>query len=182
MVAPVASADATAPAGLDDVVPTGPIESVDLDVGAPVVMNERVDWFAARANAPASNDAVVSDQSIDENAATTQMPDLAAAATVVQQSLPSTPDPANRAAGDDDMTLTIVELDMLRQDYEAEHTLTQQASQALRDALADLKATKAARAATAATADTSTFESPQLPQSETDDTAAISTTARARMK
>ena len=80
------------------------------------------------------------------------------------------------------MTLTIVELDMLRQDDEAEHTLTQQGSQALRDALADLKATKAARAATAATADTSTLESPQLPQPETDDTAAISTTAHARMK
>ena len=114
MIAPVASADATAPASPDDAMPTGPIESVDLDVGAPVVMNERVDWFAARANALARNDDVVSDQSLDENAATTQMPDLAAAATVVQQSLPPTPDPANRAADDDDMTLTIVELDMLR--------------------------------------------------------------------
>ena len=38
---------------------------------------------------------------------------------------------------DEQMTLTIVELDMLRKDYEAEHTVTQHASQALRDAVAD---------------------------------------------
>jgi hypothetical protein len=77
------------------------------------------------------------------------------------------------------MTLTIVEVDLLRQDYEAEHTLTQQASLALRDAIADLAATKAARAAII---EASTLESPQLSQSESGDRLADSPTARVRMK
>ena len=56
---------------------------------------------------------------------------------------------------------------MLREDYEAEYTLTQEASKALRDAVADLKATQAARAANA---DTATLEMPQQPQTETIET------------
>jgi hypothetical protein len=59
---------------------------------------------------------------------------------------------------DDEMTMTIAELDMLRQDYEAEHTMTQEANKALRDALADLKTTQAARAANAEVA---TMEIPE---------------------
>jgi hypothetical protein len=82
-------------------------------------------------------------------------------------------------ADDEQMTLTIVELDLLRQDYEAEYTLTQQASQALDDAVADLKATQAARAATAETA---TLESPQIADADdTGDTANLPA-ARVRMK
>jgi len=80
---------------------------------------------------------------------------------------------------DDQMALTIVELDLLRQDYEAEHTLTQQTSEALRDAVASLEATKAARAATAETA---TMEMPQQSDVETADSAADSTTTRSRAK
>jgi hypothetical protein len=74
----------------------GPVDSVDLDVGAPIIVGERVD--------------------------------------------------------------TIVEVEMLRQDYEAEHTLTQAANQELRDAVAVLEATQATRAASAETA---TLEIPQ---------------------
>jgi hypothetical protein len=78
---------------------------------------------------------------------------------------------------DEQMALTIVELDMLRQDYETEHTLTQHGSQALRDAVADLKATQAARDAQAE--QTATLE---LPQSRTDtaDSSANTQTARIR--
>jgi hypothetical protein len=66
---------------------------------------------------------------------------------------------------------------MLRQDYEAEHTLTQQGSQALREAIADLAATKAARAAAA-----ETTELPRPTDAEPgDDTASVST-VRARAK
>ena len=135
-------------------------------------MNERVDWFADRADASASDDPPSATKSIDENAAT----DANAGGRAAVSPSPIRP---IKPVDDEQMTLTIVELDMLRQDYEAEHTLTQQASQALRDALADLKATKAARAASAETA---TLESPQLAESETADSAAISTTLRVRMK
>jgi hypothetical protein len=177
---PVADSAAVLPAGLDDLAVTlGPTDSVDLDVGAPVMMSEGVDWFADRADAAAISDAAAGDETIEENVATALMPDLDTAATVRGQSPQSRPGLSNRAMNDDQMTMTIVELDMLRQDYEAERTLTQQASTALRDALADLKATQAARAATA---ETSTLELPKQSEAETTDSAADSTTARARMK
>jgi hypothetical protein len=44
-------------------------------------------------------------------------------------------------------TMTIVELELLRQDYETELTLTQHNSPAMREAIAELKATEAAYAA-----------------------------------
>jgi hypothetical protein len=116
--ADVTDSGAVVPAGLNDLALTiGPTDSVDLDVGVPVVMNERVDGFADRANASA----------------------------VHQQSRHPKADLSERTMDDDQMTLTMVELEMLRQDYEAENTLTQQTSEALRDAVADLNATKAAR-------------------------------------
>ena len=94
--------------------------SVDLDVGTPV-----------------ENDTL--------NAATVRMADVGAGPSDRQQ--------AARASGvslapvdDERMTITIAELDLLREDYEAEHTLTQQLSRELRAAVADLEATKAARA------------------------------------
>ena len=65
---------------------------------------------------------------------------------------------------------------LICQDYETERTLTQQASQELRDALADLKATKAAHAATSETA---TLETPLVADEET---AASAPTARIRAK
>jgi hypothetical protein len=175
---PATDSGAGLPVGLRDLALTmGPTDSVDLDVGAPVVMSERADWFADRAVAAAIDAAAVGDETIEENAATARMPDLDTAVTIRQQPPESKADLADRAMDDDQMTLTIVELDLLRQDYEAEHTLTQQASQALRDAIADLRATKAARAAAA---ETPTLELPQ--QAETTDSAALSQTARVRMK
>jgi hypothetical protein len=172
--------DPALPAGLDArSLNIGPTDSVDLDVGVPVVMNERVDWFADRSNAPANDVAAAGDETIEENAATARMPDFDTAATVRQPSAPSKPDLFKRPMDDAEMTLTIVELDMLRQDYEAEHTLTQQGSQALRDAVADLKATKAARDAAA---ETSTMELPGQSQDETTDSAANTQTARVRVK
>jgi hypothetical protein len=177
---PAAYSAAVLPAGLDDLAVTvGPTDSVDLDVGAPVMMNEGVDWFADRADAAAIGDAAAGDETIEENVATALMPDLDTAATVRGQPPQSKRSLSNRAMDDDQMAMTIVELDMLRQDYEAEHTLTHQASQALRDAVADLKATQAAHAATA---ETSTLELPKQSQAETTDSAADSTTARARMR
>jgi hypothetical protein len=164
-------------ADLDDLALTiGPTDSVDLDVGTPIVMNERVDWFAERADAAASDAAAVGDPTIEENAATTRLPDLDTAVIVHQQSRQAEAARSKQSIDDEDMTLTIVELDMLRQDYETEHTLTQ-ASQALRDAVADLKATQAALAATA---ETSTMELPQESESELAESAAPSRTARVR--
>jgi hypothetical protein len=171
---PVADPGAALPAGLDNLaLSIGPTDSVDLDVGVPVMMNERVDWFAERPD-PAANDAAAGGETVEEHAATARMPGLDTAATVRQPSPPSKPDLSKRPVDDEPMTLTIVELDLLRQDYEAEHTLTQQGSQALRDAVADLKATKAARDATAETA---TMELPEQSQAET-----TASTARLRVK
>jgi hypothetical protein len=133
-----------------------PADPVDLDVGTPIA-NESAAELADRANTSAVDDA--GNESIEDSAATARMP-------------------VDAAIDDEQMTLTIVELDMLREDYETERTLTQQASQALRDALADLKATKAARAAAAEAA---TMELPQS-QTETADDAANLQTARVRMK
>jgi phage tail protein X len=178
-VEPVADSGVVMPDDFSDLaLAIGTTDSVDLDVGAPVMMDERIDWFADRADGSASN-ATVGDETIEENAATIRMPDLDAALTVRQQSPQSKPDHSNRATDDDQMTLTIVELEALRQDYEAERTLTQQASQALRDAVAELKATQAARAATA---ETSTLEIPQQLHDEATDDAANSQTARVRVK
>jgi hypothetical protein len=156
----------------------GPTDPVDLDVGAPVIMSEGVDWFADR-DAPASSAVAVGDETIEENTVTAQIPELDTAVTVRQPSPQTKPDRSNRPVDDDQMTLTIVEMEMLRQDYEAQHTLTQQASQELREAIADLKATKAARAAAA---ETSTTEQPAQSQDDTTDGTADSTTARVRMK
>jgi len=137
----------------------GPVSSVDLDVGMPVVDDERVDMFPDHRDTAPTAALPITASSI-EQAATVQMRELNSTASLRQQPLE-----ANDAASDamiDDVqhTLTIIELDMLRQDYEAEHTLTQAGSKALQDAVADLKATQAALAATA---DTATMEMPETP-------------------
>ncbi len=151
-VEPAADYGVTSPAGLADMpLRIGPTDAVDLDVG---------------------------DVTIEENAATVRMQDIDAAVTALQQSHEPKADVLERTMADEKMRLTIVELDMLRQDYEAEHTLTQQGSQALRDAVADLKATQAARAATAE--QTATLELPEQSPTETPYSAANSQTARLR--
>jgi hypothetical protein len=140
---------------------SGTIDAVDLDIGAPIA-DERVDWFGDgddRAAIAAAPDPTL------ESASTALMPEL-------ESTLASQPPLASESMDeptidDQQHTLTIAELELLRQDYEAEHTLTQEANQALRDALADLKATQAA--ARAANVDTATFEVPE-PSSETSDT------------
>jgi hypothetical protein len=109
-----------------------PTDSVDLDVGTPTVVDERVDQRSDRT------------------------------ATLQQRTLEVAADNID----DEQHTLTIAEVDMLRADYEAEHTLTQEASKTLRDALADLKATEAAYAA----GETATLEMPQSETSETQPT------------
>jgi len=137
------------------------------------VTNERVD----ESDRPYIIDA--RDDTIEESFPTARMSELATEPTVRQQAPTSKPDDSEQPIDDQKHTLTIVELDMLRKDYETEHTLTQQSSQELRDALADLKATKASRAATAETA---TLESPQVSQEEPIDSVADSPTARVRAK
>ena len=121
--------------------------------------------FGDRADTAPTANSTVADATI-EHAATARMPELDSAATAAQQTLEPTTDVSEPAVDDEHHTLTIVEIDMLREDYEAEHTLTQAGSQSLRDALADLKATQAALAAGAATA---TLEMPQ-PEAETMET------------
>jgi len=163
-IAPVAVA---APPDLSDVARSiSATDPVDFDVGAEVAANERV----AESDRPYIIDAR-DDTMAEESSPTMRMGDTVTAPTV-RQPAPRPEQPIN----DEQHTLTIVELDMLRQDYETEHTLTQQASQELRDALADLKATKAAQAASSETA---TLETPLVSD---EDTLANAPTARIRAK
>lgn len=179
-VEPMADSGAVSPPNLNDLALTiGPTDSVDLDVGTPLVADERVDWSVDATGTAAINDAAVGDETVEEDAATVRMPDIDTTLTRGEESPRREVDRSKRAVDDEQMTLTLTELDMLRQDYEAEHTLTQQSSQALRNAVADLNATKAARAAAG---ETSEFESPHQAQAETTDAAADATTARIRRK
>jgi hypothetical protein len=170
-----------------------PNDTVDLDVGAPVLMGEGIDWFGDRVeNVSAEPTTVVGDEPIEENAATAVMQDFASAPTMRQPAPPPAAEPEQpklkkqpkakakpEPIDDEQMTLTVVELDLLRQDYEAEHTLTQQSSKALNDAVAELKATQAALAATA---ETSTLEIPQQAQSDAEEELTQAKTARLRIK
>jgi hypothetical protein len=144
----------------------GPTDAVDLDVGVPVMVDERIDWFGDRAGAAATAAPAVAEATI-EDAATARMPEMDRAGTTRQQPVEPETDVSDPTIDDQQHTLTIVELDMLRQDYEVEHTLTQAANQELRDAVADLKATQAARAASA---DTATLEMPQQAPTEATET------------
>lgn len=149
-----ASPSVTAPAHAPSIEPT---DSVDLDVGTPVV-DERVDWFSDRTAAAVAPVAQpTAPPAAIQNDATARMPELDDTATAQQAPL----DEADPTLDDKQHTLTIVELDMLRQDYETEHTLTQQTNKELRDALADLKATQAALGSNG---DTATLEVPQQEQ------------------
>lgn len=142
---------AVTPTDPDDL-PTaiGPVDSVDLDIGSPT------------ADEPVA-------AAIEEEVATALMRSVETAAA--EQPPPkSKPDFSHQMVDDEQMTMTIAELDMLREDYEAEHTMTQEANKALRDALADLKATQASLAASA---DAPTIEMPQ--QSETEQTETLQT-------
>jgi hypothetical protein len=155
--APVARVEAS---GVHSLLETEAVKSVDLDVGAPAMVHERVDWFADRAAADAA--------APTESSAADDTIESAATARIEQQQLEATADLLESTFDDDRQhTLTITELDMLREDYEAEHTLTQTGSKELRDAIADLKATQEARAASASTAK---LERPEPRQAEPVDT------------
>ena len=144
------------------VISIGPTDPVDLDVGLPVMVDERIDWFGERADAVTGANPSLTDVTA-EVAATARMPELDDADRAKQQMLAKPkPEVEAPAIDDEQHTLTIVELDMLRQDYEAEHTMTQASNKALRDAVADLRATQAAQTASSETA---TIEMPQ-PQAE----------------
>jgi hypothetical protein len=119
--------------------------SVDFDVGAAVASQEGAE---ATAN-PGPAGSVSSKAQAD--AATVRINADPATEATVQQRQPA-PEPEPEPIDDEQHTLTVVELDILRQDYEAEHTLTQAGSPALQEALADLAATQAALPATAETA------------------------------
>ena len=116
---------------------------VDLDIGAPASSHVPVDWFNAQVEKVADDDT------------TMLMVDVEAefARRAMSNGHGAEPSRSERAALDRDThTMTHVELDLLRQDYEAELTLTQANSQALRDAVAELEATQAAYAANGETA------------------------------
>jgi len=169
-IAAVADSGAAVPPDLNDVAQAvGPTDAVDFNVGAPVVTNERADESDRAYIIDARDD------TLEESFATARIPDVATEPTVRRQGPTSKPGHSEEPSNDEQHAMTIVALDMLRQDYETEHTLTQQASQELRDAVADLQATKAAHTATAETA---TLESPQVAQDATAD----SPTARVRAK
>jgi hypothetical protein len=130
------------------------------------MVDERVDWFAERASSATSGDVAAPDETV-EIAVTGRMPEQRGGTTASHRRLEPITSLLEPTLEEEQHTLTITELDMLREDYEAEHTLTQAGSQALRDAVADLKATQQARAANAGTA---TVELPEQPQAETIDT------------
>ena len=170
-IAAVADSGTTVAPDLNEVaLAIGATDAVDFDVGAPVATNERV----AESDRPYIIDA--RDDTLEEDSPTAQMPDVVTERTVRPQASASKPGDSEQPSKDEQHAMTIVEIDLLRQDYEAQHTLTQHGSQELRNAVADLQAAKAAHAATAATA---TLESPQVSQEET---TADSPTARVRAK
>jgi Tfp pilus assembly protein FimV len=142
---------------------TGTAATVDLDIGIPVAEDEHAEWFSAGADVAAT---AVGDDTL-ESAATALLPQPEGAHGTERAAEAMMGADDATVVDDEQHTLTIVELDMLRQDYESEHTLTQQTSKALQDAVADLKATQAARAAAGQTA---TVEMPQAPRGD-DDTA-----------
>jgi hypothetical protein len=153
----VSGVSAVTPTDLEDLATAiGPVDSVDLDIGAPT------------ADEPVA-------ATIEEDVATALMPEVETAAAVQQPPPDPKPDFAHQMVDDEQMTMTIAELDMLREDYEAEHTMTQEANKALRDALADLKATQASRAASA---DAPTMEMQQ--QSEAEQTQTLLQTGKLR--
>jgi hypothetical protein len=142
----------------------GSVDSVDLDVGAPLVAEERVDWFGDRAAAAAIASSPTTNAALEnlapENAPTARLPELDREHIATAETQAAVRPPP---IDDEQHTLTIAELDVLRQDYETEHTLTQAGSKALRDAVAELKAAQPARAANA---DTATLEMPQQTDAE----------------
>lgn len=153
-VAAVAATDETAALAIG----VGLTDPVDLDVGSPATLDERVDWFAERKRTAATAAATP-----DEDTATIRTASPDAPTAVIERPRHSERSPADA----DEQTLTLVELDMLRQDWETEHTLTQASSEALRDAVADLEATQARRAASG---DTVTLEVPEVESLETQPT------------
>ena len=170
-IVPVGDSSGGVPPDLDLALAMGETDAVDFNVGDPVAATEPVD----EANRAYIIDA--RDDTMEEDALTARMPDVTTDPTVRQPPPSAKPARSEEVINDEKHTLTVVELDILRQDYEAEHTLTQQSSQALRDAVADLEATKKSRAATAETA---TLESPLV--SDTIESAVDAPTARIRAK
>ncbi|MEO8464372.1 MAG: hypothetical protein ABI640_03460 [Gammaproteobacteria bacterium] len=168
---PVVDSAAALPAHLEALARSiSSTDPVDFNIGAPT--RERVEEVDDRGPIIDARD-----DTFEEGAPTALMPDMANEPTVRQPTSSSKAKRTEQPIDDDKHTLTIVEIDMLRRDYEAEHTLTQHASQDLRDAIADLAATKAAHAATAETA---TLESPQM--EEAADSTFNAPTARIRAK
>jgi hypothetical protein len=155
------SAAPAAAAALDP----GTAATVDLDIGIPVAEDDRSEWLAHRPDAATTT----AEDGTLESATTALLPQPEGAHGTERAPEATMAADDTTVVDDEQHTLTIVELDMLRQDYESEHTLTQQTSKALQDAVADLKATQAARAAAGATA---TLEMPPPPRGA-DDTAAI---------
>ncbi len=125
----------------------GPTDTVDIDVGVPFVADPRV-------------------QSVGDSAVQAALADAADATLERPSSAIQAPEPID----DEQHTLTVFELDMLRQDWETEHTLTHASNKALRDAVADLKATQAALAAGAASAEVATLKMPQQAEAEDEPT------------
>jgi hypothetical protein len=153
---------ASKPAVIDFPLEISATESVDLDIGAPLGSEERVPWFKDRVDVTASNDSIAGDETVEEDAATARMTEIdAGTARLASPDRERERERSQRAIDDDRMTMTVVELDMLRQDYEAEHTLTQQLNQELRDAVADLEATKRALAKAGETGKTEPARSPR---------------------
>jgi hypothetical protein len=157
--------DSRAPAP-DVTLAIGAADTVDLDVGIPVETDERTAGLDDRTATAVTVGTSAGDDTL-ENSRTTRMPQPEGSAAAARE------EPID---GDAEHTLTIVEIDMLRQDYEAEHTLTQETSKTLREALADLKATEAARAAGGQTA---TLEMPRQ-NGDSDDSAETQTFTQRR--
>lgn len=157
-VAPPAVAQAEATQKAAALAPgVGLTDPVDIDVGSPVTFDDRIDWFEDRDHTVA---VPVAKAAADDETATVRMAETDA-------DRPRRPE--HDAAGADEQTLTLVELEMLRQDDEAEHALTQAASTALSDAVADLEGTQT-QALPAADAGTATLEAPEVDSLETQPT------------
>jgi hypothetical protein len=157
--ADVADVGDVLPAGeVDLALSGGATEFVDLDVGAPDLAGDSLDWFTDRSGATGRNRSMTEDETIEDVAATVRIADVDTV-TVRRPAIEPDSKPS-KLSMDDEMALTVAEIDLLRQDYEAQLTMTQHSDDALDDAVAELeRATKLARDPSA---ETSTLQLPEV--------------------
>jgi hypothetical protein len=152
-VSAASDGNAAEPSGELPVVAT---DHVDLDVGMPVDAGAPAGWLADRVEEDTRSEPTVLLEDVGS-----ADPQLEETGTV-----PSMP------IDDENHTVTIVEMDLLQQDYEEEFTRTQELSRELLEAVANLEAARTAHAADTVTSEMPRYAESEAPNSETGSDAA----------